>query len=151
MLLDGILRKACQGGGPSPGRNLLQLLLKDPLKILLAADSEEQHTLMVRTLGEHFGHQVFLAGSQTPRARFLEVVAQGINKGKALEKLCQAWNIPLEETLVFGDSENDLPLFEHGACSVAMGNATPRDPEKSHLSSPKATTGEGIALFFERA
>jgi Cof subfamily protein (haloacid dehalogenase superfamily) len=122
---------------------------KDPLKILLAADSEEQHALMVRTLGEHFGHQLFLAGSQTPGARFLEVVARGINKGKALEKLCQAWNIPLEETLVFGDSENDLPLFEHGAYSVAMGNAAPEIQKKATFLT-ESNDREGIALFFEK-
>jgi hypothetical protein len=121
---------------------------RDPLKILLAADSEEQHALMVRILGEHFGHQLFFAGSHTPGARFLEVVARGINKGKALEKLCKAWNIPLEQTLVFGDSENDLPLFEHAAVSVAMGNATPTIRRKATFVT-ESNDREGIALFFK--
>jgi len=121
----------------------------DPLKILLAAENEEEHALMIRSLTERFGDTIFLAGSHTPEARFLEVVAQGVNKGKALEKLCEHQGISLEETLVFGDSENDVPLFESAAVSVAMGNAAPHVRNRATYGT-ESNDQEGIALFFEK-
>ncbi|MBQ7889023.1 MAG: HAD family hydrolase [Erysipelotrichaceae bacterium] len=45
------------------------------------------------------------------------------NKGLALNKLRQLLDIKKEETAVFGDGENDIPMFEAAGISVAMGNA----------------------------
>jgi hypothetical protein len=122
---------------------------RDPLKILLAANSEEEHALMIRTLTEHFGNHLFLAGSHTPKARFLEVVARGIDKGKALERLCEARGISPKETLVFGDSENDVPLFESAGVSVAMGNATSSIRERAAFVT-ESNDRDGIPLFIEK-
>ncbi len=121
---------------------------RNPLKILLAAESEEQHSLMIRLLEKRFGEALFLAGSHTPGARFLEIVARGVHKGKALEKLCAHQGISPEETLVFGDSENDVPLFESAAFSVAMGNAAPSVRSRADFVTEN-NDEEGIPRFFE--
>ena len=50
---------------------------------------------------------------------------------RALARLLgsQLFDIPWENTVVFGDSNNDLAMFEYAATKVAMGNASPKIKE----------------------
>ena len=51
---------------------------------------------------------------------WLDFTMKGVNKGVALRELAKQEGIPLEETLCFGDNENDLELFHECAVSYAM-------------------------------
>ena len=53
----------------------------------------------------------------------LEVMRAGINKGDAVRRLCRYWGIGVDETVVFGDSYNDMEMLEIGGCTIVMGNA----------------------------
>lgn len=46
------------------------------------------------------------------------------NKGKAVSKLQGLFGISPEETMVFGDNKNDLPMFAAAAHSYAVANAS---------------------------
>jgi Cof subfamily protein (haloacid dehalogenase superfamily) len=59
----------------------------------------------------------------------LELSAQGVDKGVGLEQLCQYLNIPLEETIVVGDSFNDLSILKKAGLAVAVANAVPQVKE----------------------
>lgn len=52
-----------------------------------------------------------------------EVVPDGYSKGKGMDDLRERLGIRREDCYAFGDSNNDLTMFEHAGCSVAMGNA----------------------------
>ena len=52
-----------------------------------------------------------------------EVLAAGVDKGKALRLLGAEWGISPEETAAIGDSDNDLAMLRAVGCPVAMGNA----------------------------
>ena len=52
-----------------------------------------------------------------------------ISKGAALEKLQEALGIAPDETMVFGDSDNDITMLRHAKYSYAMSNA--RDSVKA--------------------
>ena len=53
----------------------------------------------------------------------LEVQPYGIDKGSAMEKLASIMGIDLSQTVMVGDSNNDLPALEKAGLSVAMGNS----------------------------
>lgn len=53
----------------------------------------------------------------------MEVVPKGCSKGTGILKVCGQLGIPVEDTYAFGDSANDLPMFEVAGHSIAMGNA----------------------------
>ncbi len=53
----------------------------------------------------------------------IEINIRAANKGDALRALCAALEIPLEETLAFGDGTNDLSMIRAAGIGVAMGNA----------------------------
>ena len=55
-----------------------------------------------------------------------EVLAKGVDKGKALCLLGEEWEIPPEEIAAIGDSDNDLAMLRAVGCPVAMGNASDR-------------------------
>lgn len=54
--------------------------------------------------------------------QWIECSCQGVSKGEAVLRLQEKLNISAEETLIFGDGENDLSMFSCGT-AVAMGNA----------------------------
>lgn len=53
----------------------------------------------------------------------LEIMESGITKATAIETLCSLWNIPLSETVAFGDNYNDVEMLETAAHGFLMGNA----------------------------
>ena len=54
---------------------------------------------------------------------YLEVIPREINKGEGLKKVCELLGVPVEETIAFGDAENDIPMLKAAGMGVAMGNA----------------------------
>ena len=54
---------------------------------------------------------------------WMDVMQNGVNKGKALEALQKYHNITKEETVAFGDFYNDVPLLERAAYAYVMKNA----------------------------
>lgn len=54
----------------------------------------------------------------------LEFTMAGVDKGVGLNKLAQLLDIPIEQTMAVGDTENDLAIIKAARIGVAMGNAT---------------------------
>ena len=65
--------------------------------------------------------------------RFIEITNKGTDKGEALEALCRHLGIAVENTMAFGDGENDLLFLEKAGIAVAMGNAFPSVKEKADI------------------
>lgn len=53
----------------------------------------------------------------------IEVNAARVNKGYGLKEVSRIYNIPLEETMCFGDGVNDIPMLEKAGFAVVMKNA----------------------------
>jgi len=58
-----------------------------------------------------------------PEVDFFNILAPGVSKGKALEKLATHLKIPLRETIAVGDGTNDISLLKTSGLAIAMGNA----------------------------
>jgi Cof subfamily protein (haloacid dehalogenase superfamily) len=56
---------------------------------------------------------------------WLEVMADGVNKGAALNFLAAHLDIEAKDILAIGDQENDLEMLKMSGTSVAMANAAP--------------------------
>ena len=56
----------------------------------------------------------------------VEFVPNGYSKGVGMAVACRLRDIPVEDTVCFGDSNNDLEMFSYAHTKVAMGNATPK-------------------------
>lgn len=61
---------------------------------------------------------------------FADLVAQGVSKSAGIDTMIAHYGIELSETMAFGDGGNDIPMLDHAAISVVMGNAS--DAVKAH-------------------
>lgn len=66
--------------------------------------------------------QLVLTGAQPPYEQYLTVTPQGAHKGAALSLLAEALGIPLARTVVFGDTDNDIAMFEVAGYAVQSGD-----------------------------
>lgn len=53
-----------------------------------------------------------------------EVVNRKFNKGRGVERVCEYLQIPVEDTVAFGDSMNDLEMMETAGLSICMSNGS---------------------------
>ncbi len=54
----------------------------------------------------------------------IEITADGVDKGDALRRLCEFFEVKREQVIVCGDSGNDLSMREYCGLFVAPGNAS---------------------------
>ena len=48
---------------------------------------------------------------------------RGVDKGVGLKRLADFLEVPIEQTMAIGDTENDLAIIKAAGIGVAMGNA----------------------------
>lgn len=58
-----------------------------------------------------------------PDTTFVNMTAEGVHKGSALESVAAAYGIPLERVMMVGDGENDVGAMRVAGTAVAMGNS----------------------------
>lgn len=73
----------------------------------------------------------------------LEIMENGITKAAAVERLCEIWGVPVEETIAFGDNYNDVEMLETVGTGVLMGNA-PEELKKRFPIQTKDHDHDGI-------
>lgn len=127
--------------------DLEELLAKAPALIKgMFVTPEENTTKKIRPiLQEQFGDSICIVQSSPV---FLETLAAGVSKGKGLVHALEYLNIKPENTLAFGDEENDLPLFETAGFSAAPANAKEAVRNAATFHIP-ANTEDGVAAFLE--
>ena len=54
-----------------------------------------------------------------------ELTQKAFSKATACEFLVQKFGLEKDQVYVFGDSMNDLPMFEYAVHTIAMGNHAP--------------------------
>lgn len=79
----------------------------------------------------------------------IEIMPQGIDKGKGVRDLARYFRIPLEEVMAIGDQDNDLPMLQVAGFSVAMGNATPEVKALADVIT-LSNAEDGVAAAIER-
>jgi len=71
---------------------------------------------------------------------FIDVIAAGGGKDKGMDAILEHFHIPLEQSMAFGDGENDLSMLVHAGIGVAMGSAS--DTVKSQADYVTGTAEE---------
>ncbi len=95
------------------------------VKIGLVATSAQEGD-KVRKFRSHFEGKCTFSWARTPAypgTTFINVVALGVSKGKALEMLASHLGLSTSEVIAIGDGINDISLLSAAGLAVAMGNA----------------------------
>jgi Cof subfamily protein (haloacid dehalogenase superfamily) len=77
--------------------------------------------------------------------RFLEFMPADVSKGSALATLVSRLGIQPSTAVVFGDGENDIPMFEWAGFSVAMPQGWPLARAKAKLVAPDGPAETALA------
>lgn len=64
---------------------------------------------------------------------YLDINPHGTSKMTGLEKLAKLVNVPVENTIAFGDSGNDLQMLQGAGLGVCMENGTPEAKEAADI------------------
>lgn len=54
----------------------------------------------------------------------IDINEKSVSKGNSIQYLCDLLKIDIEDTIAFGDSDNDISMFEVVGKSICVGNAT---------------------------
>jgi Cof subfamily protein (haloacid dehalogenase superfamily) len=124
--------------------DLLDWLEDPPTKLVVVGDPGALDELRPR-VQEQFGEREHIAKSLP---YFLEFAQAGVTKGSGLDFLSEHLGFTREQTIAFGDGENDIELVEWAGYGVAVGNAHERVKEVADWVCPPVTE-EGVAQVLE--
>ncbi len=80
--------------------------------------------------------------------KYIEITKEGCDKGSALETICAHLGVNIENTMAFGDGDNDLFFLEKAGVAVAMENAFPSVKAKADIIT-KSNNENGVCGLIE--
>lgn len=81
--------------------------------------------------------------------QLFEFSPHGVSKATGLAALCRHLGFRAEETLAFGDAENDLPMFSWAGLSVAMPHGWPKALAGAAMVGPAGEESTALARAIE--
>ncbi len=95
-------------------------------KLLFITSGAEETEERIRFFRAAFGDRIAAVRSNP---NYMEINRPDATKATGVKRLAEALGVSLSETLVIGDSYNDLPMMEVAGTAIAMGNAEDRVKE----------------------
>jgi len=87
------------------------------------------------------------------KPHYLEMVAAGVSKGDALERLAAQLSVPIGETIAVGDGDNDVDMIRAAGTGVAVASAHASAREAADVvlesGAAEGAMGEVARRFFD--
>lgn len=127
------------------GQPLSECMNSDMVKLLAIASPEELDRVMP-ILRKAFPKGVTFMKS---KAHYCEIVAEGVDKSRALKALSESLDIPADGVMAFGDGQNDASMIAFAGTGVAMENAVDECKRVAKVIAPRSTE-DGVAQVIEQ-
>ncbi|MEY4531716.1 MAG: hypothetical protein RLZZ156_2437 [Deinococcota bacterium] len=116
--------------------------IAQPAKLTLHGDGVHQHLATLRT--NYPKHTFYPWGEY-----YLEIAPPGAHKGAALEMIANYLGIAQQDTIAFGDGNNDLTMLEWAGHGIAVGKT---EAHESGLANETIAPPEenGVAIWLEQ-
>lgn len=101
--------------------DLAVLLKEHSSHKMLGVGELERIDALQEQLQSQFGEALNFVKS---KPTYLEILAPGVSKGRALQELTAGWGFSREEVMAIGDAPNDLSMIRWAGTGVAIGNAS---------------------------
>ena len=113
-------------------------------KMVFVGDADKFKKLR-KYVTEKYGNElnIFISGDSV-----MDIVNIQCGKGEALRLVAEDIGIDIEQTMVFGDNENDLSMLDIAGCPVIMANAAER-LKKSEYKRTVTNDEDGVGVFVE--
>ena len=126
-------------------RNLSEAIVHPVSKVLAVGDDQATMDAFLEARVRFAGR----ADVTISHPRFLEFVAPGVSKGRAVRWLARRLGIPLEQVMAIGDQRNDLEMIAAVGHGVAMPTAPAEVLAVARYVAPPVEE-EGAAEMIER-
>ena len=127
--------------------DLSETLNKNPMTCIVQTPYEYRETHDIDNAIKDFPH---IAARFWTGCPYFELYYKQTSKGNALKHICEYYNIPLKDLIVFGDATNDVEMFEVAGTSVLMSNAKYDLKDKTTMVSVKDNNHNGIYHTLKR-
>jgi Cof subfamily protein (haloacid dehalogenase superfamily) len=127
-----------------PVGDLLDWLSQPPTKLVCVGDPGALDGVERRAKA-HFESRMYISKSLP---YFLEFAAPGVTKGAGLDFLAEHMGFTREQTVAFGDGENDVELVDWAGYGIAVENAHDRVKAVADWIAPSAQE-EGVAQVID--
>jgi len=117
----------------------------EPTKMILI-DTPEATDRLLEQFRARFGEALYITKTNP---EYLEFMNPAASKGRALALVAERLEIQQEETIAFGDGNNDLPMIQWAGLGVAMGTAKPHVRAAADYVAPPYDE-DGLAVAIER-
>ena len=122
---DSIPGKEVAVAGIAAGHNTVEQIHSSPHPLNDVGRCANPHQIPGLVFGHvRFYHLDDVHESGSLAGTTIEMIPKGFSKAVGIAAVIKIQNIPWEDTIVFGDSNNDLSMFEYAAYKVAMGNSS---------------------------
>jgi len=85
--------------------------------------------------------------------RMLEIMPAGVTKATGLQRIADRMGVDASEAIVFGDGDNDVPMFEWAGASYAMAHGWPAARQSATHTTPagplETAFSRGVRHAFE--
>lgn len=99
--------------------NLDKIVSENPPLKLMITDSAERILKIRKTITPRYPQLKLTMSGEN----YLDIIPGNCSKGAGLKVICKAFDISPEETVAFGNDENDLEMIEIAGIGVAMENS----------------------------
>ena len=127
-----------------PVGDLLEWLPRAPTKLVVVGDPHELDGLETE-MKARFGTRLYVSKSLP---HFLEFASPSVHKGSGLDFAAARVGFSREESVAFGDGENDVELLEWAGYGVAVANAHAKVLAIADFVCPSVDE-EGVAQLIE--
>lgn len=106
--------------GIGVGDKLHTKIVESPPKILLINKDNDTDELLEKAINK-FGDRLEVTRS---KPMYIEIMSYITNKGVALERMSEYFNIPLSQTMAIGDGQNDIQMIKKAGLGVAVATGS---------------------------
>ncbi|WP_408892056.1 Cof-type HAD-IIB family hydrolase [Paenibacillus taichungensis] len=109
-------------------------------------DTEGRSTMLRKHVEQTLHGQIYIVDSE---ARWLDITALHTHKGETVKKLQDMLGVTMEETMSFGDGENDVELMAIAKYSFAVSNAC-ENTKKAASFITKSNEENGVLITIQK-
>ncbi|MCZ3392775.1 HAD hydrolase family protein, partial [Enterococcus faecium] len=106
-------------------------------------DVREQAAMLKRDLGGDLG-------SVMSGFNGIDITMPHVTKAYGLQQLQELWKVSMDETMVFGDTQNDEAMLKHARLGYAMKNAEQEALDATDLITPLDNNDSGVLDMIDR-
>ena len=95
--------------------------LQEPVTKMMLFGDPAQMKLLRKDLLENFSKRIAVARN---RPYMMQIIHPDVDKGRAIRRVAEHYDIPREQVMAVGDESNDVGMLEWAGIGVAVNNAT---------------------------